>query len=379
MADSEHLAKLQDGVRTWNSWRRARIDLLPDLRGADLSGADFSGADLTRADLSGAVLIGTDLKRSNLKGAKLIGADLSWANLSGANLNGATLSRADLLGAELSKSDLGGAYLNEASLFGATLRKADLHRASLIRADLSGADLSGARLTAADLRDAELFYCSLAMADLTRATLSGARLDYAKWMGWKVHEVTCNHLVRGDEKEIVHFEPQGFESEYRQDRQLFEIILEIEFSDFAYFVGIFIANAVNEMLGSFVIQLKSLDAVSEEHTRLVFISFDSKFVQRSKRLVDTVLRGEINRILVGLEKPSLLLPGQMMMSFTSGFEGDEKKGTLEPWVRTADAAISEGIVSPYSVYVRKLQSAIRTVVFSVFREAEWPARNPGKH
>lgn len=365
MADSQHLAKLRDGVTTWNAWRRARIDLLPDLRGADLSGADFSGADLTRADLSGAVLIGADLKRSNLKGATLIGADLSWADLSGANLNGATLSRADLLGAGLSKSDLGGAYLNEASLFGATLRKADLHRASLIRADLSGADLSGANLTAADLRDSELFYCSLAMADLTRATLSGARLDYAKWMGWKVHEVTCNHLVRGDKREIVHFEPQGFENKYRQDRQLFEIILEVGFSDFVYFVGIFIANAVNEMLGSVVIQLKSLDAVSEEHTRLVFISFDSKFVPRSKRLVDTVLRGEINRLLAGLEEPSLLFPGQVMMYVPNGLDEEDRRWALDSGGPEADAVRGEKVVTHYSTFLKKLQQAIETIVFSV--------------
>jgi uncharacterized protein YjbI with pentapeptide repeats len=61
MANQEHLATLKQGAHAWNLWRKARLDLQPDLRRADLNFADLSGADLSGADLSGADLSGADL------------------------------------------------------------------------------------------------------------------------------------------------------------------------------------------------------------------------------------------------------------------------------------------------------------------------------
>jgi uncharacterized protein YjbI with pentapeptide repeats len=370
MADSQHLAKLRDGVRAWNAWRTARSGILPDLKGADLSGTELSGVELSGADLSGVELIGATLKRAELQAATLIGADLSGADFSEAKLRDATLSRADLSGAELSKADLAGAHLNDATLIGATLKKADLRRASLIRADLSGADLSSANLTEADLRDCELSYCSLVMANLAKATLNGARIDYANLLGWKVQGVTCTHIVRGDKREIVHFSPHEFENKYRQNCQLFEIILEVEFSELAYFVGLFVARSINEKLGSVVVQLKTLDAISEEYTKFVFVSFDIKFVSRSKDLLNAVLRGEINRLLASLEGPSLMFPRQVMLYVSNGLDDEDTRGAFDSKVPEAGATRSERIVTHYSTYLKKLQEAIRSVVFSVLSQSE---------
>lgn len=378
MADSQHLAKLRDGVRAWNAWRTARSAILPDLKGADLSGTDLSGIELSGADLSGVELIGGTLKRAALQAATLIGADLSRADFSEANLRSATLSRADLSGTDLSRADLAGAHLNDANLIGATLKKADLRRASLIRADLSGADLSGANLTEADLRDCELSYCSLVMANLAKATLSGARLDYANLLGWKVQGVTCTHIVRGDRREIVHFRPQEFENKYLQNCQLFELILEVEFSELAYFVGLFISKSINEKLGSVVVQLKTLDGISEEHTKFVFVSFDIKFVSRSKDLLNTALRGQINRLLVSMERPSLLFPRQVMMYVPNGLDEENTGRALDSEVPEAGATRSEKIVTHYSTYLKKLQQAIRSIVFSVLSQSGSPPQGPDK-
>ena len=369
MADSQHLAKLRSGVRVWNAWRTGLSAILPDLKGADLSGMDLSGATLSGADLSGADLVGATLRKAELQAATLIGADLSGADFSEANLRNATLSRADLSGADLSKADLADAHLNDANLIGTTLKKADLRRASLIRADLSGADLSGANLTEADLRDCELSYCSLVMANLAKASLSGARIDYANLLGWKVPGVTCTHIVRGDTREIVHFRPHEFENKYLQNCQLFEIILEVEFSELAYFLGLFIAKSINKKLGSVVVQLKTLDAISEDHTKFVFVSFDIKFVSRTKDLLNTVLRGEINRLLAGMERPSLLFPRQVMMYMPNGLDEEETKGALDSTASEAGAIRSERIVTHYSTYLKKLQQAIQTIVFSVLSQS----------
>jgi uncharacterized protein YjbI with pentapeptide repeats len=72
MSNSEHLAKLNEGVGAWNDWRKANPDIIPDLREADLFAANLSGADV-----SGAIL-----RSANLTGADLDGTDLSWAYMS---------------------------------------------------------------------------------------------------------------------------------------------------------------------------------------------------------------------------------------------------------------------------------------------------------
>ena len=96
MANSEHVAKLQEGIEAWNAWREQNRDIWPDLRranlrganlrGVDLRGANLCGVDLRRADLGDADFRGANLSRSNLREADLHGADLRWAELGEANL-----------------------------------------------------------------------------------------------------------------------------------------------------------------------------------------------------------------------------------------------------------------------------------------------------
>jgi hypothetical protein len=45
MANPEHLEILKQGVERWNTWRKERPDVGPDLRGAHLQ-MRLSGADL---------------------------------------------------------------------------------------------------------------------------------------------------------------------------------------------------------------------------------------------------------------------------------------------------------------------------------------------
>jgi uncharacterized protein YjbI with pentapeptide repeats len=372
MPHPEHMAKLRQGVKAWNAWRKRAPGLLPDLKGLDLSGADLSGALLGGADLSGGDLIGATLTRADLGGATLTGADLSGADLGGANLSRAILIRADLSGADLSKANLAGAYLNDANLVGATLRKADLTRVGLLRADLSGADLNGANLTEADLSDAELSYCSLTMANLTKATLTGARLDYANLLGWKISGVKCTHIVGGDKREIVRFRPDEFEQKHRQNTQLFDIIIEIDFSEVAYFVGLFIARSINAMLGTNIIQLKTLDALSEDHTRFVFVTFDIRFFSQKKDSIQTTFRREINRLLATIERPNLLLTTKAMKYTLKALEaGNDMVSSPSPGGESSMRR-NERISTSYSAYLEKLEQAIRTIVFSTLREPDLP-------
>jgi hypothetical protein len=46
MASKEHLAQLQQGVKTWNDWRSLNPNITPDLVEAHLTGANLAGVNL---------------------------------------------------------------------------------------------------------------------------------------------------------------------------------------------------------------------------------------------------------------------------------------------------------------------------------------------
>ncbi|NIR13242.1 MAG: pentapeptide repeat-containing protein, partial [Desulfobacterales bacterium] len=69
MANSEHVAKLKEGVRAWNTWRQANPDIQPDLAESSFVMAELNGMDLRWADLSM-----SDLRGANMRGADLTGA-----------------------------------------------------------------------------------------------------------------------------------------------------------------------------------------------------------------------------------------------------------------------------------------------------------------
>ena len=185
MANEEHLRIINQGVDSWNEWRRENPQVRPNLSGPDLSGADLIGANLGGADLGGA-----DLFLANLSCANLRRADLSGADLRRANLRGADLSEADLSGADLSLADLTGANLAKTDLGKANLRKADLRKADLSEADLSEADLSQADLSRANLSNANLISVNLLGTNLKNAHLSGCRIYGISAWNLKVNEKT---------------------------------------------------------------------------------------------------------------------------------------------------------------------------------------------
>jgi uncharacterized protein YjbI with pentapeptide repeats len=124
MANSQHLAKLKEGVKVWNNWRREYQDITPDLRESNLVGAklceiDFHEANLRGADLRGADLSGANLCETDLRGANLRLSYLSRTNLQESNLRGADLRGADLESAKLRDANLRGATVRWVTLRGA--------------------------------------------------------------------------------------------------------------------------------------------------------------------------------------------------------------------------------------------------------------------
>ncbi|MGK7893308.1 MAG: pentapeptide repeat-containing protein [Xenococcus sp. (in: cyanobacteria)] len=139
MANPEHLAKLQEGVKSWNQWRQENPHIKPNLTNYNLFfehhlrgyRANFTGINLRDAYLNS-----VNLRDSYLNEANLVGADLSGSYLRDANLDGANLSGANLSGANFLRADLSGANLSDTNLY----------RTRLLRANLVGANLSGSYL-----------------------------------------------------------------------------------------------------------------------------------------------------------------------------------------------------------------------------------------
>jgi hypothetical protein len=156
MANPEHLAKLKEGVTTWNGWRKKYPDVAPDL-----SSVLLGEVDLFEADLSGA----------NLCGAGFDGAQLGFADLTGADLTGARFNHANLGQAKLGRAKLRSATFNSSRLLNADLHEEDLSGARLVFANLENTNLSAADLTDVDLEGALFLASSLDHSDLTGASL----------------------------------------------------------------------------------------------------------------------------------------------------------------------------------------------------------------
>lgn len=88
MAVQSHLKKLNEGVKTWNKWRKEHPEIMPDLRNASLQRKSFAEIDFRHTNLDNA-----DLSNANLCSASLKSASLCQTNLSGAKLHNAFLYR----------------------------------------------------------------------------------------------------------------------------------------------------------------------------------------------------------------------------------------------------------------------------------------------
>ncbi|GHO96094.1 hypothetical protein KSF_061420 [Reticulibacter mediterranei] len=156
MANQEHLNILEQGAKTWNSWRKDHPKIKPDLRRINLGvlgGVNQHEAELRRA--SKATIRSINLNKYGLKGINLSNADLRNTNLWQVNL-----SYADLRGANLQESYLRDTNFYRANLEGANLsqcllRSTIFNSAFLDHADFSNAEINLAKFHNVDLRTAK--------------------------------------------------------------------------------------------------------------------------------------------------------------------------------------------------------------------------------
>jgi hypothetical protein len=179
MANQEHFAKLREGVEAWNEWRKAHLEVRPNLSNCDLARANLDEANLSRSDLRGA----------NISEATLWRADLSTANLSRAMLKKANLDGADLYGADLSMSDLRKANLMRVRLSHASLANADLTLATVGGTIFDNVDLT----TAKGLDSVQHLFRSTIIMGTIKLSSDPIPMEFLRGCG--VPEDTINNLL----------------------------------------------------------------------------------------------------------------------------------------------------------------------------------------
>lgn len=196
MANPDHLAILELGrdltpyasrgrvddpllaVRTWNEWRAANPDVIPDLSDSSPARVYKLGPHLPGVSFSQARLFAINLALSNLDGANFDAADLSRGNL-----HSSSLRRASLRGVRAYEAVFANTKLMDADFSRSQLQSADFSEADLGRSNLSNTSLTGAMVRGTNLEEVDLTNAYLARVDLTSARLTGAQVHNAS-LGW---------------------------------------------------------------------------------------------------------------------------------------------------------------------------------------------------
>jgi uncharacterized protein YjbI with pentapeptide repeats len=153
MANSKHVAKLKEGVKTWNQWRQDNEDIAPDLRGAELDGLDlcdvnfadvdcckaefrncsfayaiFFGADLSDARIVECVFANADLRMCTWRGAQIYDSEISSCLAGGSDFSRSSLVGVDLNDVYLEDVDLSESTLTACNMAGVLFRNSNLYR-----------------------------------------------------------------------------------------------------------------------------------------------------------------------------------------------------------------------------------------------------------
>lgn len=99
--NKDHLKILDQGVETWNNWRKSNPNVKPDLRLAKLINQNLKNANLSNSDLGG-----VDFTKSILYEVDFSGSYMAECNLTEVNMTLSNLRRATLWGANLHRANV---------------------------------------------------------------------------------------------------------------------------------------------------------------------------------------------------------------------------------------------------------------------------------
>jgi len=178
----------------------------------------------------------------------------------------------------------------------ADLREANLRRANLSGADLRGANLSGADLNEADLRGADLLGANLSYTNLSGSDISKANITGINHHKWNIKEVECTHVIWND-KLFNYSKSDEFEKSFAEIRNVVEMLLDMPFSDMAYYTGLIIEQGINRKYGEGSLRLKGHTAISNDTTKLEFISFSASDVFAEIKNIVSELQNQLKPVI----------------------------------------------------------------------------------
>lgn len=126
MANEEHLAILQKGVKVWNLWRKENPEVRPDLSYEEFIAADFTNANLHSTNLRKVYFSQVNCRNANFRSTDLSGAAFSTVDFSGTDLQAVNLRYTKFVGADFVGSNLINADMSHADLVAAVFINIDL-------------------------------------------------------------------------------------------------------------------------------------------------------------------------------------------------------------------------------------------------------------
>jgi uncharacterized protein YjbI with pentapeptide repeats len=158
--DSEHLAKLQEGVAAWNAWRKENPEIRPDLKGLDFTDPVFRSTSLWIKDGQRVSILGIDLSHTlclnaNFSGANCRNANFSDAMCDQANFSDAYCYRTNFSDAFCYKTNFSGANCSWSNFSGAICSLSNFSGANCGRANFTGANCFASNFSATILHRAD--------------------------------------------------------------------------------------------------------------------------------------------------------------------------------------------------------------------------------
>ncbi len=125
MANPEHVAKLKEGWKAWNAWRKKTSEK-PDLSGVKLDRFSLNGYDLVSADFSRASLYRVTFEGSICDGCSFVRAGLIYVTFYGAFLQKCNFAKAAIANSAFNSSYLHESDFTEARLINNTFTDSSL-------------------------------------------------------------------------------------------------------------------------------------------------------------------------------------------------------------------------------------------------------------
>jgi uncharacterized protein YjbI with pentapeptide repeats len=152
MANAEHEKFFQGNITCWNEWRKAHLEILPDLSTAVFENLDLTGINLSQVDLRGAVFRNCVLKSANFESANLTGATFSGIT----SAKEASFLYAVMRENEITNCKWHKVCFNNTDISATSIVECEFDNCELLSTNLMGVNWSNCLLSNCNLEDATL-------------------------------------------------------------------------------------------------------------------------------------------------------------------------------------------------------------------------------